>query len=59
MSVILFTISLFVIKNSLLTLGADVESYICKNLAHSINEEGIKKGEIFRGPLESNVIDPL
>jgi len=31
-------------KNSLLTLGADVESYICKDLAHSINEEGIKIG---------------
>ena len=25
-------------------LGADVKSYNCKNLGHSINEEGIKKG---------------
>jgi len=31
-------------KNDLLKLGADVDSYICKNLGHSINEEGIKIG---------------
>ncbi len=31
-------------KNDLLGLGADVASYTCKNLGHSINEEGIKIG---------------
>ena len=31
-------------KTELLELGADVKSYNCKDLGHSINEEGIKKG---------------